>query len=93
MFHLYAFCLLCFYITVVREAEGHALPTPLLPEGYESGLRDLSDDGRQMLLVAAVVAWRGGLGVSICTITAINHGLTLKETRNALSFEELWTTR
>lgn len=51
-------------ITVVRDAEGHALPAPLLPEGDEPGLRDLSDDGGQVLLLAAAVAWRRSLGVS-----------------------------
>lgn len=51
-------------ITVVRDAEGHAVPAPLLPEGDEPGLRDLSDDGGQVLLLAAAVAWRRSLGVS-----------------------------
>lgn len=67
------------YITIVRDAEGHALSAPLLPEGDQSGLRDLSDNGGQMLLVAPIVAWRRGLGVSICTITAGDHRLTLGE--------------
>lgn len=70
--------LLClFHITVVREAECHALSTPLFPEGDEPGLRDLSHDGGQMLLVA----WRGGFTVSVRAVTAINQGLTLEETK------------
>lgn len=69
------------YITIVRDAEGHALSAPLLPEGDQSGLRDLSDDGGQMLLVAPIVAWRRGLGVSVCTITAGHDRLTLEETK------------
>lgn len=63
--------------TIIRDAEGHALSTPLLPEGHESGLRHLSDDGRQMVL-AAIVAWRRGLWLSITTITASDHRLTLE---------------
>lgn len=70
--------LLClFHITVVRKAECHALSTPLFPEGDEPGLRDLSHDGGQMLLVA----WRGGFTVSVRAVTAINQGLTLEETK------------
>lgn len=65
-------------INIVRDAEGHALSTPLLPEGDESGLRDLPDDGRQVLLVAAAVARRRCLGVS--AVTAADHRLTLEET-------------
>lgn len=57
----YPYCSFICYITIVRDAEGHALSAPLLPEGDQSGLRDLSDDGGQMLLVAPIVAWRRGL--------------------------------
>lgn len=74
------------YITIVRDAEGHALSAPLLPEGDQSGLRDLSDDGGQMLLVAPIVAWRRGLGVSVCTITAGHDRLTLEETKCSFFF-------
>lgn len=55
------------------------MPAPPLPEGDEPGLRDLSDDGGQVLLLAAAVAWRGGLAVSgVCTVTAGNHRFTLQ---------------
>lgn len=53
------------------------MSTPLLPEGGEFGLRDLSDDGGQVFVV--VLAWRRGLGVSIATIAASYHRLTLEE--------------
>lgn len=79
LWYSYPYRSICFCITIVSDAEGHALSTPLLPEGHESGLRDLSDDGGQVILAAAVVAWRSGLGVSVSTVTASDHRLTLEE--------------
>lgn len=71
--------------TVVRDAEGHVLPAPLLPKGDEPGLRDLSHDGGQVLLLAAAVARRRSLGVSgICTVAAGDHRFTLKLGENGL---------
>ncbi len=70
----------CFFITIIRDAS-HALSAPLLPEGDESGLRDLSHNGGQMFLAVATVPWRRGLWVSISTITASDHRLTLEETQ------------
>lgn len=78
-FHTYPHGSVCFCITIVRDGEGHALSTPLLPEGHESGLRNLSDDRGQVFLAVASVPWRRALGVSSSTITAPDHGLTLEE--------------
>lgn len=80
--------LLClFYITVVREAECHALSTSLFPEGEEPGLRNLSHDGGEMLLAV----WRGGLTVSVRTVTAINHKLTLGKQKRSFNWLETLT--
>lgn len=75
--------LLCLFdITIVRGAECHALSTPLFPEGEESGLRDLSYNGGEMLFVA----WRGGLTVSVRTVAAINHRLTLGKQKHSFNW-------
>lgn len=66
-------------VTIVRDAEGHALAAPLLPERDEPGLGDLPDDGGQVLLLAAAVAGRGSLGVSgVCPVRAVDHRFALK---------------
>lgn len=74
-------------VTVGRDPEG--LPAPILPEGDEPGLRDLTDDGGQALLLAAAVAWRRSLRRSlgvfgICTVTAGDARFTLKLRRMGL---------
>lgn len=74
-----------FYITIFRGSRSHALSTPLLPEGDESGLRDLSDDGGKVFLVVAILAQRRGLGVPITTVTASDYRLTLEETGGQFS--------
>lgn len=63
-------------VTIVRDAEGHALAAPLLPERDEPGLGDLPHDGGQVLLLAAAVARRRSLGFSgICPVSAVDHSL------------------
>lgn len=71
------FSSICTCITIVRVAKDLTLSAPPLPKRDESGLRNLSDYGGQVLLVVAVVAWRRGLGVSISILTALSRGLTL----------------
>lgn len=86
IFHAYPYCSVCFCITIVRDVEGHALSTPLLPKGHESGLGDLSNNGGQVLLVVvAIVDRRRSFRVSISTITATDHRLTLKDIEEKFS--------
>ena len=79
MILLNCYCSVCFRITIVSDAEGLALFTPPLPEGHESGLGNLSHDGGQMILPAAVEARKRNLGHFTSTITASHHSLTLEK--------------
>lgn len=51
-------------------------------------MRDFPDDGRQVLPVVPVVAWRGGLEVSVSTRTAPDRGLILGTKVKVLSVHE-----
>lgn len=41
-----------------------------------------------MLLVVAIMAQRRGLGIAISTVTAVDHRLSLEETKRSVNWEE-----